>query len=92
MYNGIKDVKPLKDYKLIITFENGEVKIFDVKPYLDTGMFKDLRDIKIFNAVKVSFDTIEWGNGLDIDPEEVYENSNAVTGVAEDKAVYGDNK
>ena len=30
----IKEVKPLDDYKLLITFENNEKKIKDMKPYL----------------------------------------------------------
>lgn len=41
----IKDVKPSsKDFTLILTFQNGEVGIFDVKPYLDIGIFKELKD------------------------------------------------
>jgi len=46
-----------------------------MKPYLDKGLFKDLKDEKIFKSVRVSFDTIEWSNGLDIDPEFLYKNS-----------------
>jgi len=44
MYLSVKKVKPLSDYKLELTFENNEIKIFDVKPYLDTGLFKTLKD------------------------------------------------
>ncbi|MBU4487115.1 MAG: DUF2442 domain-containing protein, partial [Candidatus Delongbacteria bacterium] len=62
MYAGIINVKPMQDYKLLITFDNGEVKSFDMKPYLDTGIFKELKDIEVFNSVRVSFDTIEWSN------------------------------
>jgi hypothetical protein len=35
MYLGVKDVKPLSDYKLLLTFENDEKRYFDVSPYLD---------------------------------------------------------
>ena len=75
MYLSVKKVKPLSDYKLELTFENNEIKIFDVKPYLDTGLFKTLKDRHIFEMVKVSFDTIEWPNGIDLDPEVLYEKS-----------------
>ena len=75
MYLSVKKVKALNDYKLELTFENKEVKIFDVKPYLDTGLFKKLKDKDIFKMVKVSFDTIEWPNGIDLDPEVLYEKS-----------------
>ena len=75
MYLSVRKVKPLKDYKLELTFENKEIKIFDVKPYLDTGLFKTLTDINIFKMVKISYDTIEWPNGIDLDPEVLYEKS-----------------
>lgn len=45
MYLGIKDVKPLSDYKLLLTFENDEKRYFDVSPYLDFGIFSELRDV-----------------------------------------------
>ena len=60
MYLEVKDVKAIDDYKLILTFENNEIRLFDMKPYLDLGIFKNLKDKSLFNTVKVSFDTIEW--------------------------------
>jgi hypothetical protein len=72
MYLSVNKVKALNDYRLELTFENKEIKIFDVKPYLDTGLFCKLKDINIFNKVKISFDTIEWPNGIDLDPEVLY--------------------
>ena len=39
MYLAVKEVKPIDNYKLILTFENNEVKIFDMIPYLDKGIF-----------------------------------------------------
>ena len=75
MYLSVKKVKPLSNYELKLTFENNEVKIFDVKPYLDTGLFQSLKDVNFFNMVKVSFDSIEWPNGVDLDPEILYEKS-----------------
>jgi len=75
MYLSVKKVKPLSNYKLELTFENKEIRVFDVKPYLDTGLFKTLKNEKIFNIVKVSYDTIEWPNGIDLDPEILYKKS-----------------
>lgn len=72
MYVGIIKVKPLNDFRLLLKFDNGEEKYFDMKPYLDTGIFKDLKDLNLFNTVRVSFDSIEWANGADLDPEEIY--------------------
>lgn len=75
MYLAVKDVKTIDDYKLILTFEDGSVRIFDMKPLLRKGVFKELKDEKLFKTVKVSFDSIEWSNGIDIDPETLYEDS-----------------
>ena len=75
MYLGVKEVKHIDNYKLILTFRNNEVKIFDMIPYLDKGIFQELKDENLFKAVKVSFDSIEWPNEADIDPETLYEDS-----------------
>jgi hypothetical protein len=84
MYLSVNNVTALNDYKLELTFENGEIKIFDVKPYLDTGVFTTLRDKTFFKRVKVSFDTIEWPDGIDLDPEVLYEKSvNQYNGVGD---------
>nr|WP_252228357.1 DUF2442 domain-containing protein [Caldicoprobacter algeriensis] len=60
-----------------MTFENGERRIFDIKPYLDKGIFQELKNEKMFTTVRVSFDSIEWSNHADIDLEVLYENSKA---------------
>jgi hypothetical protein len=72
MYLSVKEVKPLQNYKLLLTFENQENRIFDMNSYLDTGIFKELKDVKKFQSVKVVFDTIEWSNGADLDPKILY--------------------
>ncbi len=71
----ITDVKPLEDYKLLIKLENDEERIFDVSPYLEIGKFAELKDVSLFNSATVKFDSVEWANRLDIDPEFLYEKS-----------------
>ena len=73
MYYSVTSVTPKDNYELLICFTNKEQKIFDVKPYLDFGDFKELKDKELFKSVRVSFDSIEWDNELDIDPETLYE-------------------
>jgi hypothetical protein len=75
MYLAVTAVKPANDYLLLLTFENGEKRTFDMKPYLETGIFRELKDTAIFNTVRVAFDTIEWANEADLDPEDLYEQS-----------------
>jgi hypothetical protein len=69
MYLSVIFVKPLDDYKLSLEFENKERKIFDIKPYLGIGKFKELKDDVLSRSVKVKFDSMEWDNMLDLDPE-----------------------
>ena len=72
MYIGVKAVVPNNDYTLTLTFENGEKRLFDMKPYLDFGpVFRALK----FRSVRVAFRSVEWANNADIDPEILYPNS-----------------
>jgi len=75
MYIPVKSAKPLEGYKLQIKFKNGEERIFDLNPYLTIGKFAELRDIHLFNSVTVKFNSIEWANHVDIDPEFLYAHS-----------------
>lgn len=69
------EVEPLKNYILKIRFDNGEIKKFDVKPYMEHKAFKELKNISIFNTVKISGLSISWENGADICPDELYLNA-----------------
>ena len=75
MYLAVKNVLATNDYNLILTFENGEKRQFDMNPYLDVGIFNELRDVSKFKSVRVCFDSIEWDNEADLDPEVLYKNS-----------------
>jgi len=75
MYLSVLEVKPLEGFKLLLTFENKEKRVFDVSPYLEVGKFTELKEPSIFNTVKVKFDSIEWSNHLDLDPELLYQKS-----------------
>ena len=78
MYAGITEVRATNEYKLILTFDNNECRLFDIAPYLHVGRYAELQDIEVFKRVVVSFDTVEWENGLDIDPEFLYAHSVAI--------------
>ncbi len=78
MYLSIVNVKALENHNLLLKFENKEERIFDMSPYLEIGKFQELKDEQLFKTVRVSFDTVEWDNGLDLDPELLYEKSKAV--------------
>ncbi len=72
---AVTEVSTQKNYLLLLVFKNGEKRIFDMKPYLSKGIFKELLDENIFKSAHVSFDTVEWSNSADIDPEVLYQDS-----------------
>lgn len=69
------DVIALEDYELLITFKNGEKKIFDVKPYLQLKLYEPLMNKGFFKLAKADGMTVYWNDDLDICPDELYENS-----------------
>ena len=67
-----KDFSPDHDSLRINQVSNGEVKRFDVKPYLGTGLFKELQYKSLFNSVKPFLGSIQWANGIDLFPDTLY--------------------
>jgi hypothetical protein len=68
----VKLVTPIQNYLLEIVFNNEEKKKFDVKPYLDFGIFKELKDVTVFQTAKAKLGTVTWDNGVDICPDTLY--------------------
>jgi len=68
----VTHVIPKQNFTLLITFNNGEQKSFDVKPYLGIGIFKELQDVSLFNSVKPFLGSIQWANGVDLCPDTLY--------------------
>ncbi len=68
-------VKPNSDYTLTLTFTNGEIKRFDVKPYLENGIFQELKDLSMFNTVTPYIGSIKWQNDQYFCPDTLYEES-----------------
>lgn len=74
----VLSVQPMPDYMICVHYENGESRIFDVKPYIIGSWFGKLKDINVFNTVRPAGKTVEWQDGQDIAPHELYELSNPV--------------
>ncbi len=68
----VEKVKPQADYTLHLVFKNGEVKTFDVKPYLETGVFKALKNTVLFATARAEYGTVVWQNNIDFDPDTLY--------------------
>lgn len=65
--------KPLNNYKLFLSFDTGEQRIFDVRPYINGDWYGKLIDPSVFATAHVSGHTVEWSGGQDIAPHELYD-------------------
>ncbi|MDP8243655.1 MAG: DUF2442 domain-containing protein [Candidatus Hinthialibacter antarcticus] len=68
----VKQVEPTDNHTLIVTFENDEVREFDVNPYLDKGIFAELKDLSYFRQVKVVAGSVEWPHEQDFSYDTLY--------------------
>ena len=69
MYWDVKNVRPLPDYRIYVEIEDGRKGIFDMKPYLERGRFRELRDVHYFNQVGILFGAVTWPHEQDIAPD-----------------------
>lgn len=69
------EVHPLQDHRLMLVFDNGERKIFDVTPYIQGSWYGKLTDPAYFNRVATNGYSVEWADGQDLCPDELYYNS-----------------
>lgn len=71
----------IKDYKILITFNNGVKKIVDMEKELWGEMFEPLKDKNLFKQFSVnrSIHTIVWPNGADFSPDSLYELGKLIT-------------
>lgn len=70
MLPRVSSVEARNDYSLIITFKNGERKLYDAKHLLELPMYKNLA--KVFMSAKVDYGTVVWDGELDISPDTLY--------------------
>ncbi|MCK4312155.1 MAG: DUF2442 domain-containing protein [Candidatus Cloacimonetes bacterium] len=64
-------VKPDKNYKLKVKLSNGKSGIFNVKPYLDKGIFKELKNREYFELVKIAFGGVVWPHEQDFSTDTI---------------------
>ena len=68
----VKQVRPLENYQLELTFENGEQRVFDARPYPQKGVFVRLQDHNAFRAARVVAGSVEWPGELDLSYDTLY--------------------
>jgi hypothetical protein len=62
---------PNSPYTLSIELSDGRKGTFDVSPYLDFGIFKELRNPSYFKQVKAAYGGVVWPNEQDFSPETI---------------------
>lgn len=78
----VRSVEALPDHRLRLCFDNGEVRIFDVTPYLTLGVFRALQDPGLFAKVHVVAGSIEWPGEIDLSHDTLFLRSHALTAEA----------
>ena len=77
----VKKVTTGFDFSLHIIFENDEERVFDCRPYLDIGVFKELKDLNYFSKAFVQCGTVVWPHEQDFCPDTLYLESKIVESV-----------
>ncbi|MBI1321401.1 MAG: DUF2442 domain-containing protein [Candidatus Hydrogenedens sp.] len=72
MTSSITHVSPIEGFRLRVAFANGEVRLFDLAPYLDKGVFAELRDFAHFQSVTTIGCGVEWATGQDLSADTLY--------------------
>ena len=73
---NIKEVRVLDETRIYIKFEDGKEKVYDMKPLIEGNKFYEkLRNVEYFKMVKPCQDSIEWPDGEDVCPENLYYDS-----------------
>lgn len=62
----------LNDYKILLTFENGEIREFDCEALIDQKPFQVFQDKNYFRRAKIEYGTLIWPNEIDIAPDTLY--------------------
>lgn len=82
--NKVIAVTANDDFSLDLKFNDGSVKRFDAKPYLDYDVFFELKDLEYFKQVSLAFGTVQWAHEQDISPETLYLESVPISASATD--------
>lgn len=74
----VSRVEVSPDHLLLLIFDNGERRCFDMTPYLHYHVFKRLQNPVFFSLARVDYGTVTWPGGIDIAPETLYHESKPV--------------
>jgi hypothetical protein len=70
---NVMDVTARNDYTLLLTFQDGQKKVYDASFLLDKPIYSRLRSLPFFLSARVECGTVVWSDECDIAPEHLYE-------------------
>ncbi|MDQ6477617.1 DUF2442 domain-containing protein [Dyadobacter sp. LHD-138] len=75
----IKEIVSVQDYNISCLFNTGEVRVVELSELIakykkiNDGLISNLADKAYFKSVKLdSYGTLTWANGVDFDPDNLY--------------------
>jgi hypothetical protein len=68
----VKSIKFQHDYYLLLTFENREKRVFDLKPYFEKPVFARLKNANLFKTARVVSGSVEWQGEIDLSYDTLY--------------------
>jgi len=74
----VKSIKFNDDFSLLLTFENGEKRVFDLKPYFEKPVFARLKNDNLFKTARVVSGSVEWQGEIDLSYDTLYLESKTV--------------
>ena len=80
----VKSVKPVGKRILMVTFDNHQVRRYDISPLLAREMFAPLKNPALFRAARVDPGgyAVVWNDRIDISEHELWTHGQAVSGSA----------
>lgn len=69
----IIEVRALDKYYIYLKFKTGEEKVYDMTEHIQKiKYYKNLKNREYFINIQPRGDTVEWKNGEDVAPENLY--------------------
>lgn len=72
MTPDVTKVQAYPGYALRVEFETGEVRHFDMRPYLNYPAFAPLKEPGFFMRAHVAHGTVVWSEEIDLSPDTLY--------------------
>jgi hypothetical protein len=75
-YPRIRSVKPRQGKTLLVTFDNGDQKVYDCTPLLEGKAFRPLEDDSIFRCAHADPHGygVVWNDDIDLSESEIWLN------------------